>query len=219
MVRDNREAETEMERRRRRRKAEKLRGLKRRRRRLVLAILAVLFLPIIGARIYFGVNPVILKNSVIDVELKDSVNLKKNIRYVFAGKASQVKITGSVDNTKEGDYRVTYSWRGRKKTVTVKVRDTKPPVLEMKNSYTVDLGGAFFAQGGQGLSVAVSGGDLLYVCHITFPPIRSGRCEAPPTPAHTARRWEPCRATRPCLPYRKRPCPWWFSSKWRWAGP
>ena len=98
MVRDNREAETEMERRRRRRKAEKLRGLKRRRRRLVLAILAVLFLPIIGARIYFGVNPVILKNSVIDVELKDSVNLKKNIRYVFAGKASQVKITGSVDN-------------------------------------------------------------------------------------------------------------------------
>ena len=53
MVRDNREAETEMERRRRRRKAEKLRGLKRRRRRLVLAILAVLFLPIIGARIYF----------------------------------------------------------------------------------------------------------------------------------------------------------------------
>ena len=47
MVRDNREAETEMERRRRRRKAEKLRGLKRRRRRLVLAILAVLFLPII----------------------------------------------------------------------------------------------------------------------------------------------------------------------------
>ena len=145
MVRDNREAETEMERRRRRRKAEKLRGLKRRRRRLVLAILAVLFLPIIGARIYFGVNPVILKNSVIDVELKDSVNLKKNIRYVFAGKASQVKITGSVDNTKEGDYRVTYSWRGRKKTVTVKVRDTKPPVLEMKNSYTVDLGGAVTA--------------------------------------------------------------------------
>ena len=68
MVRDNREAETEMERRRRRRKAEKLRGLKRRRRRLVLAILAVLFLPIIGARIYFGVNPVILKNSVIDVD-------------------------------------------------------------------------------------------------------------------------------------------------------
>lgn len=112
MVRDNREAETEMERRRRRRKAEKLRGLKR---RLVLAILAVLFLPIVGARIYFGVNPVILKNSVIDVELKDSVNLKKNIRYVFAGKASQVKITGSVDNTKEGDYRVTYSWRGRKR--------------------------------------------------------------------------------------------------------
>lgn len=145
MVRDNREAETEMERRRRRRKAEKLRGLKRRRRRLVLAILAVLFLPIIGARIYFGVNPVILKNSVIDVELKDSVNLKKNIRYVFAGKASQVKITGSVDNTKEGDYRVTYSWRGRKKTVTVKVRDTKPPVLETKNSYTVDLGGAVTA--------------------------------------------------------------------------
>ena len=144
MVRDNREAETEMERRRRRRKAEKLRGLKRRCRRLVLAILAVLFLPIIGARIYFGVNPVILKNSVIDVELKDSVNLKKNIRYVFAGKASQVKIT-SVDNTKEGDYRVTYSWRGRKKTVTVKVRDTKPPVLEMKNSYTVDLGGAVTA--------------------------------------------------------------------------
>lgn len=108
MVRDNREAETEMERRRRRRKAEKLRGLKRRRRRLVLAILAVLFLPIIGARIYFGVNPVILKNSVIDVELKDSVNLKKNIRYVFAGKASQVKITGSVDNTKEGDIMKTW---------------------------------------------------------------------------------------------------------------
>ena len=65
MVRDNREAETEMERRRRRRKAEKLRGLKRRRRRLVLAILAVLFLPIIGARIYFGVNPVILKTALL----------------------------------------------------------------------------------------------------------------------------------------------------------
>lgn len=40
---------------------------------------------------------------------------------------------------------MTYSWRGRKKTVTVKVRDTKPPVLEMKNSYTVDLGGAVTA--------------------------------------------------------------------------
>ena len=87
MVRDNREAETEMERRRRRRKAEKLRGLKRRRRRLVLAILAVLFLPIIGARIYFGVNPVILKNSVIDVELKDSVNLKKKYPLRLCGKS------------------------------------------------------------------------------------------------------------------------------------
>ena len=76
MVRDNREAETEMERRRRRRKAEKLRGLKRRRRRLVLAILAVLFLPIIGARIYFGVNPVILKNSVIDVESVSYTHLR-----------------------------------------------------------------------------------------------------------------------------------------------
>ncbi len=145
MIRDNREAEKEMERRRSRRKAEKLRRLKRRRRSLILAILAVLFLPIVGVRIYFGVNPVILKNSVIDVELKDSVNLKGNIRYVFAGKVSQVKITGSVDNTKEGDYQVTYSWKGRKKTVTVKVRDTKPPVLEMKNSYTVDLGGAVTA--------------------------------------------------------------------------
>ena len=72
------------------------------------------------------------------------MNLKKNIRYVL-GKASQVKITGSVDNTKEGDYRVTYSWRGRKKTVTVKVREYEAASIGDENSYTVDLGGAVTA--------------------------------------------------------------------------
>ena len=88
MVRDNREAETEMERRRRR--GERQRNcvdLREKTQKTGLSYSAVLFLPIIGARIYFGVNPVILKNSVIDVELKDSVNLKKNIRYCLCRKS------------------------------------------------------------------------------------------------------------------------------------
>ena len=57
------------------------------------------------------------------------------------------------------------------------------------------------AQGGQSVSVAVAGRDLLHFCHLTSPPLLPAGPSTQPWPSHTPRRWGPCRASRPGSPY------------------
>ena len=71
----------------------------------------------------------------------------------------------------------------------------------------------------QGVAVAVPGGDLFHIGHLTSPPLLPAGPSAQSWPAHIPRRWAPCRASRPGSPYRRRPCPWWSSSRWQRGRP
>lgn len=107
---------------------------------MIIICFILLFLMIIGAAAawLYHYHPVFLKQAVIKQELKEEFHPEKNIKYVFGGNKSQVKITGKVDTSQTGDYPVEYSLRREKKKVTVRVRDTKAPELTVK-SYTTDL--------------------------------------------------------------------------------
>ena len=68
------------------RNKERIRKLKRRRRRLILAMLAVIILPIAGIRLFMNSHPLILKHTVIQQELKEKLDLKSNLRFMSAKK-------------------------------------------------------------------------------------------------------------------------------------
>lgn len=119
-------------------KRRRLKRAKRKRRILIAALLLILLIPAAAGLFIYQFHPVFLKSSVIEQELQEAFYPEKNIRYVIGAKPSQVKIKGSVDTEKEGDYTVEYQFRGQRKKVAVHVRDTKAPELAVK-SYTTDL--------------------------------------------------------------------------------
>lgn len=120
------------------RNKERIRRLKRRRRRLILAMLAVIILPIAGIRLFMNSHPLILKHTVIQQELKEKLDLKSNLRFMSAKKKKQVQIEGTVDVEKEGEYSIVYKYKTYEEKATVKVSDTQAPVLTMKKSFTTD---------------------------------------------------------------------------------
>lgn len=110
---------------------------KRKQRNIVLGGVLVLLFLVIGCIGYFFSHPIILKTDVIKAELKEEFDPTENIRFVFGGKKSQVKIQTELDLEKEGDYPIVYSFRKQEKKAVVKVRDTVPPELELRD-YTTD---------------------------------------------------------------------------------
>ena len=60
------------------------------------------------------------------------------IKKVWFGKPEEVSVKSSVDISKEGDYPIVYTWRNHSEKAVVKVRDTTPPDLEVKD-YTTDM--------------------------------------------------------------------------------
>ncbi len=114
------------------------RNTRRRLMKIALVILIPLLVVLGGALLCMKLHPLIVKNEVVEQELKEDFHPMQNIGFVFGGKISQVSVEGNVDLTKPGDYTLTYRFHNYEKQAVVKVRDTKPPVLAVK-PYTADL--------------------------------------------------------------------------------
>lgn len=106
---------------------------------MIIAVLAIVFIAAGAAGVFlYQFHPVFLKSGVVKQELKEPFDLQGNIRFVFGGKPSEVKISTDLDTSKTGDYSVEYSFRGQKARAVVQVRDTKAPELIVKD-YKTDL--------------------------------------------------------------------------------
>lgn len=123
---------------RRKKGSRKMKRLRRRRRLLIAAMLAVLLLPAGGVLLFLNLHPVFLRENVIEQELQGTFDPAENIRYVFGGNPEEVRIEGDVDLTKAGDYTIKYLYKHFSQKVTVRVRDTVPPELEV-HPCTADL--------------------------------------------------------------------------------
>ena len=123
---------------RRKKESRRMKRLRRRRRLLIAAMLAVLLLPAGGILLFLNMHPLFLKQDVIEQELQGSFDPAENIRYVFGGNPEQVRTEGDVDLSKPGDYTIKYLYKHYSRKVTVQVRDTVPPELEV-HPYTTDL--------------------------------------------------------------------------------
>ena len=128
-----------MEERERQRRRQAIRRKRRRRqRRILLGSFALLLSLILGGVIYLYTHPLFLKSDVVKAELNEEFDPTKNVRFVFGGKKSQVEIQTDADLSKEGEYPITYKFRGQEKKAIVKVQDTTPPSLELQ-PYTTDM--------------------------------------------------------------------------------
>ncbi len=108
----------------------------RHRRRLFAAIAAVFFLIIGGILLFLNIHPLFLKQELIRHEMTEVFDPADNIRFVFGGKVSDVKVEGSVDVSVPGDYKLTYIYGKVSRKVTVRVQDTTPPELLLKTCIT-----------------------------------------------------------------------------------
>lgn len=115
---------------------------KSRKRKLVFrvgaVILALVILAVAGMWIYAYTHPLKLDGDVIKQELGEPFNPMDHIRKVWFGRAEEVSVKSEVDISKEGDYPVIFTWRDHSEEAVVKVRDTTPPDLEVKD-YVTDL--------------------------------------------------------------------------------
>lgn len=104
---------------------------------IILVGLAIILLSVF---LYFLFNPVIYKggifNRVVHAEYKEKFNIKDHISFVFLGGKEDVRLVGSVDSQKKGQYDVKIRCHNRVKPLTVEVSDTKPPTLKVSNYKT-----------------------------------------------------------------------------------
>lgn len=107
---------------------------------ITLVGLAIILLSVF---LYFLFNPVIYKggifNRVVHAEYKEKFNIKDHISFVFLGDKEDVKLVGSVDSQKKGQYDVNIKYHDKLKPLTVEVSDTKPPKLEVSDYKTDKL--------------------------------------------------------------------------------
>lgn len=106
--------------------------------RVTLAALTVLVLAGAGMFVFAYTHPLKLDGSVINQEMGESFDPMDHIRRVWFGKPEEVNVTSEVDISKEGDYPITFTWREHSEKAVVKVRDTIPPELTVKD-YETDL--------------------------------------------------------------------------------
>lgn len=106
--------------------------------RMTLTVLTVLILAGVGMFVFAYTHPLKLSGSVINQEMGDPFDPMDHIRRVWFGKPEDVNVTSEVDISKEGDYPIVFTWRDHSEKAVVKVRDTTPPELTVKD-YETDL--------------------------------------------------------------------------------
>ncbi|MDO4466249.1 MAG: hypothetical protein Q4C49_04505 [Bacillota bacterium] len=103
-----------------------------------LGCLVLFFLAAGWGIFYLSQNPILLKQESAFVELHHKYDPKEAISYVFFGKPKNVEIHTNVDTEKVGMYKTTYTYHDFTIEVNVEVRDTNPPILEVKD-YTASI--------------------------------------------------------------------------------
>lgn len=106
--------------------------------RIGLSVLILLVLAVSGASLYTYTHPLKLKGGVIEHEMGEAFDPTEYIKKVWFGKPEEVSVKSNVDISKEGDYPVVYTWRDHSEKAVVKVRDTTPPDLVVKD-YETDM--------------------------------------------------------------------------------
>lgn len=106
--------------------------------RMTLTVLTVLILAGVGMFVFAYTHPLKLSGSVINQEMGDPFDPMDHIRRIWFGKPEDVNVTSEVDISKEGDYPIVFTWRDHSEKAVVKVRDTTPPELTVKD-YETDL--------------------------------------------------------------------------------
>ena len=99
---------------------------------LVVAVVYILF------GIYFYNNPIILKNSSLELEVNSKFDPYDNIQNIVFGTKKGVDIEGNRIIKKKRDYTITYVFKDKTRPMNIAVRDTQAPHLEVKDK-KVDL--------------------------------------------------------------------------------
>lgn len=106
--------------------------------KLVL-ILFILIITLIILSIH-PTNQVILYNYHPIIEISNKFNPKANIQKVIGGSIDDVNVdTSKINFSKPGKYPITYSFNNIKTTITIELKDTLKPDLEIQE-LTIDLG-------------------------------------------------------------------------------
>lgn len=82
---------------------------------LVVAVVYILF------GIYFYNNPIILKNSSLELEVNSKFDPYDNIQNIVFGTKKGVEIEGKVDPKKPGDYTITYVFKDKTRPMNIAV--------------------------------------------------------------------------------------------------
>ena len=100
-----------------------------------IGILIVLILAL-GFLVTTIFRPVKLYHGAVTAEYKEKFVPEKQIKKVYFGTKKDVKIEGQVNTDKKGKYKIYYCLNSHKIPLKVIVKDTKPPVLKLKNLKT-----------------------------------------------------------------------------------
>lgn len=101
-------------------------------------LFAFLFISILFLLGYAFKNPILLYSSNPTIEINHTYDPKTNIQQVFYHPDQDVKITGTINTKKVGNYPITYELGSYKKSCVISVKDSTPPVLKVK-SYKTDF--------------------------------------------------------------------------------
>ena len=82
---------------------------------LVVAVVYILF------GIYFYNNPIVLKNSSLELEVNSKFDPYDNIQNIVFGTKKGVEIEGKVDPKKPGDYTITYVFKDKTRPMNIAV--------------------------------------------------------------------------------------------------
>lgn len=82
-------------------------------------------------------SPLSMEDKTIEVEVGTEFNDEPTIKYLGFNVSKDVKITGNVDTSKVGEYKITYKWGLKSATRTINVVDTTAPVIDMQGGSTL----------------------------------------------------------------------------------
>ena len=91
---------------------------------VIIALLAIILLFL----------PLSMEDKTIEVEVGTEFTDEPTIKYLGFNVSKDVKITGNVDTSKVGEYKITYKWGLKSATRTI---DTTAPVIDMQGGSTL----------------------------------------------------------------------------------
>ena len=105
----------------------------------LISIIIILIITLITLSIH-PTNQIVLYNYHPTFEISNKFDPKANIKKVIGGSIDDVNVdTNKINFSKPGKYPITYSYNNIKTTITIELKDTLKPDLEVQE-LTIDLG-------------------------------------------------------------------------------